>query len=154
MKAADGIGMFPMGDGVTCWLYAIGFHGGFTKMGRTTRPRQRLRELRYAYGEGKMEWAHLSAPVDALMARRAEFIALCRGGEVATRVQRTEMFNGLPRKTAIACLRYGIWYAPVQVALLEKWKTGQEADALLAPPDPAPKPAARRPGRPVVYSGS
>lgn len=109
MRKKNFIRLFPEGEkGGPCWLYAIGLPNGATKIGRTSRPKQRFEALCQEHGGGRAQWVHLGAKVDYQTAVRAEFIALSRASCVSQRVPRRELFDRLTRQKAIECLRHGL----------------------------------------------
>lgn len=98
--------LFPKGahKGKVYWLYAMGFKGGVTKIGRTCHPRSRLAQ-HWSKSNGAVEWVHLFASGTHYSSYLAESRACDLAGKKAERVLKTEWFRGLSRTDALSAVR-------------------------------------------------
>lgn len=89
------------------WLYAVGFKGGFAKIGLSGNPRNRLKH-HYSASNGDVEWMHLFSALPRVKAHDAERRACRMAAAVSSRQSQSEWFKGLTREQAIACVRSAI----------------------------------------------
>ncbi len=89
------------------FLYAVGYLDGRVKIGRSANPRRRVFS-HWTTAEGRIAWAHVFAPIDHHLLAGAEYSALCEAAKVGNRIGNTEMFTGLTRADALACVREAI----------------------------------------------
>ncbi len=74
-------------------IYAIAFDGGVVKVGKTERPRSRLRD-HWTRGEGEVLWVHMFAPMHVLTANAVERQAPQALGEFLSSIHGSEWFRG------------------------------------------------------------
>lgn len=103
LEARTGIKLFPKGMGDRSWVYAIGFSGGVTKIGQTTRPRQRFAQHCARVG-GEIKWVRLFTSGSVTYAYHVEQRAIRFAKECSERVNTTEYFKGLTKDDAIRCI--------------------------------------------------
>lgn len=98
--------LFPRGshNKKVYWLYAIGFVGGITKIGRSSHPRSRLGQ-HWSKANGAVEWLHLFGRGSSHWSCIAEDRACDLAAQKAERVLKTEWFRGLTRADAIGAGR-------------------------------------------------
>lgn len=108
------------------FLYAVGFHGGVVKVGRTHNPRARLK-AHWSKVDGEVEWAHVFEGGSDRYARLAEHRALEALKKVAKQINRSEWFRFDDKATVLNVVRGVIRDAKETAA---KWDAESRAAAI------------------------
>lgn len=88
------------------WLYAVGFADGSVKIGRATRPRDRMFSYWRDHRGSAVTWMHVFGRIsERHVAIETERAALKGCAACSARINRTEYFRGLDKATALACVR-------------------------------------------------
>lgn len=94
---------FPEGGGKGAWLYAIGFTGGITKIGSTSRLRTRINDH---LNTGAVEWLHVFGRFGTShLARAIEAHAVMLCAEIGDQLGATGRFHHLSKADVCRCVR-------------------------------------------------